>query len=189
MRGGWIAPRVSFKCAKCGECCRFYWVPLTHRDVKRIAARTGLAPEEFAAELPKERVGEWGAPSFLLSDGAEHYLVLRKRDDGFCAFIKLEGTSFICSIYDARPTTCAFYPYVYVRRDDAVFFELAAGAPSFCPGLGKGPAHGLEAEFKAALLQEEELAEYGALVRRWNKLVVSGAVEATFRNFLKFISA
>lgn len=186
--GGWIGPRIRFKCLLCGECCRFYWVPLTHVDVRRIVERTGLRPLQFAGEVPKPKVGDWGIPAFLLSDGVEHYLVLKKRVDGFCIFIKREGLSFACSIYDSRPTTCVFYPFVYARDGGVVRFEVVEAARDFCPGLGRGRAKGFDAEFAAALAHDEALAQYRELVNRWNRLVAAGAVEATLEGFLGYIT-
>lgn len=158
-------------------------MPLTHKDLLRIS-KIGLDPREYATHVPKDAVGEWGVPSFLLSDGREHYLVLKKRLDGFCVFVRLRNGRFVCSIYDARPITCRFYPYVYVPGD-VIKFELAEGAAEFCPGIGKGPVNDLSAEAEAALLREEELEEYKAFVKEWNSFAQSRPEEASFRRFLE----
>ncbi len=180
----WRGPRIRFKCSLCGECCRLYWVPITHKDLLRIHKAAGLDPGDFATHVPKDAVGEWGVPAFLLSDGREHYLVLKKRLDGFCIFIKLRDGRFVCSIYDARPATCRFYPYVYIPGD-VVSFELAEGAAEFCPGVGRGPVRDLSAEAEAAVLREKELEEYKIFVRRWNAFALSRPDEADFRRFLE----
>ncbi|MGC8582565.1 MAG: YkgJ family cysteine cluster protein [Thermoproteus sp.] len=184
----WIGPRIRFKCTLCGECCRLYWVPITHMDLLRIAERTGLKPRDFAAPIPKAAVGEWGVPAFLLSDGREHYLVLKKRLDGFCIFIELRGGRFVCSIYDARPLNCRFYPFVYVPGD-VVRLELVEGAERFCPGIGRGPVRDLSAEAEAAVEREREMESYREVVERWNKLVASAEVEGDFDKFLDFALA
>lgn len=180
----WQGPRIRFKCLLCGECCRLYWVPITHKDLYRIHKATGLDPLDFAAHVPKDAVGEWGVPAFLLSDGRAHYLVLKKRLDGFCIFTKLKDGHFICTIYEARPIACRFYPYVYVPGD-VVKFELAEGAAKFCPGIGKGPVHDLSAEAEAALLREKEMEGYKEFVKTWNAFASSSPEEASFRRFLE----
>lgn len=181
----WIGPRVRFSCAQCGECCRLYWVPVTHRDIERISHRTGLRPADFTAPIPKSVVGEWGLPSFLLDDG-EHYLILRKRLDGFCVFISPEEGKFRCAIYDARPLTCRFYPFVYISGEP-IRFELAEDAPALCPGIGRGPAVSFGSVARFAVQREKELEEYKALVNRWNRLVLSGAVRPSFEVYLDFL--
>ncbi|MEL9990333.1 MAG: YkgJ family cysteine cluster protein [Thermoproteus sp.] len=182
----WIGPRLRFKCLLCGECCRLYWVPLTHKDLARIYEKTGLPPQKFAAAVPKDAVGDWGLPAFYLSERREHYLALRKRVDGFCFFVKLQGGRFVCSIYDVRPLTCRFYPYVYVP-DRVVRFELLEEARTFCPGVGRGPVYELSREAEAALAREAEMEEYKSIVAAWNALVLFDGVEPTFERFLEFL--
>lgn len=182
----WIAPRLRFKCLLCGECCRLYWVPLTHKDVVRISHKTGIPPQKFAVAVPKEAVGEWELPAFYLSGRREHYLALKKRVDGFCFFVKLEGGKFVCSIYDVRPLTCRFYPYVYVPGK-IVKLELLEDAVTFCPGVGRGPVYEPSREAEAALAREAEMEEYRSIVAAWNALVLAGGVEPTFEKFLEFL--
>ncbi|MFP3251865.1 MAG: YkgJ family cysteine cluster protein [Thermoproteus sp.] len=184
----WIGPRIRFRCLLCGECCRLYWVPVTHVDLWRIAEGTGLKPRDFAAPIPKDAVGEWGVPSILLSDGRRHYVVLKKRLDGLCIFNKLSDGRFICSIYDRRPSSCRFYPFVYIPGD-VVRLELAKDAERFCPGIGRGPVRDLSAEAEAAAVREAEMDSYREVADRWNRLVASSKVGGTFDEFLEFALA
>ncbi|WP_243675707.1 hypothetical protein [Vulcanisaeta distributa] len=56
-------PRVRFTCTLCGECCRRYWIPVTHRDAARIARYTGgMRPREFLALFPKDMAADWDEP-------------------------------------------------------------------------------------------------------------------------------
>jgi len=71
-----------FECEKCGECCKYKFVPVNAYDIKRLLD-SGLDPEKLS-----DRDGQ----SYLSSENG-------------CPFLK-EG----CSIYSHRPETCFVYP-------------------------------------------------------------------------------
>jgi hypothetical protein len=97
-------PRVRFTCTLCGECCRRYWIPVTHIDVARIAEFTGMKPRDFLALFPKDMAADWDEPVIKLRDG-EYYLVLKKRLDGTCIFNKWVAISSFVQFTQSNPTS------------------------------------------------------------------------------------
>ena len=91
--------RLMYNCAKCpGYCCSYPVIPLTKRDVQRLADHFDLS---FAEARKK----------FTKIDGDEEYAMRRKADDHFgkiCRFFDTEKRR--CTIYMARPTVCRTYP-------------------------------------------------------------------------------
>jgi Fe-S-cluster containining protein len=167
----------------CGKCCSAYWVPVTHRDVARISASTGLGPREFVDCVPKGRAGEWGVPSFLL-EGGEYYLVLRQEPGGSCVFLRCGGGRCACSVHGAKPLPCRMYPLLYVPGDPPELL-LIPGADQ-CPGVGRGAPREPREELLAGQMRIKELREYAAIVRRWNRMVRSGLAEPSLDRYLEF---
>ena len=85
----------SFKCQKCGACCRWTGhVLLTAADVTRLAAAAGLTEEQF---IERYTVLASNRRQLSLSDGP----------DGSCALLK-NGR---CALYEARPAQCRDFPH------------------------------------------------------------------------------
>jgi Fe-S-cluster containining protein len=89
----------SYNCAKCpGYCCSYPLIPLTKRDVERLAKHFNL---DFEAAKKK----------FTKADAEAKYAMRRKADTHFgkiCQFF--DTTKRCCTIYHARPTICREYP-------------------------------------------------------------------------------
>lgn len=80
------------RCSRCGDCCRQTRMPLTGRDVARLAS-AGFDPGEFTVR-----------------DGG----VVRLRNvDGYCYFY--DRVSRACRVYELRPEGCRLYPVVFVE--------------------------------------------------------------------------
>jgi Fe-S-cluster containining protein len=88
-----------YNCAKCpGYCCSYPVIPLTKRDVHRLAEHFDLS---FEAARRK----------FTKVDGEEEYAMRRKADVHFgkvCRFFDTDKRS--CTVYAARPRICRTYP-------------------------------------------------------------------------------
>ena len=88
-----------YNCTKCpGYCCSYPVIPLTKRDVHRLADYFDL---DFEAARRK----------FTKADGDEDYAMRRKKDVHFgkvCRFFDTDRRS--CTIYEARPQICRTYP-------------------------------------------------------------------------------
>ncbi len=84
--------RGALKCSRCGECCRDTRMPLTERDVRRLA-EAGFDPAEFT-----------------VLDGG----VVRLRNvGGYCYFYDKKRRA--CRVYELRPEGCRLYPVVFVE--------------------------------------------------------------------------
>lgn len=94
-----LTMNVMYNCAKCpGYCCSYPVIPLSKRDVQRLADHFELSFETARRKFTKV-------------DGDEDYAMRRKKDEHFgkvCRFFDTERRS--CTIYRARPTICRTYP-------------------------------------------------------------------------------
>jgi len=88
-----------YKCQKCpGYCCSYPVIPLTKRDVQRLADHFGLGFKDARKKFTK-------------TETDEPYAMRRKEDPHFgyvCRFFDTEERR--CTIYTARPTVCRDYP-------------------------------------------------------------------------------
>jgi hypothetical protein len=96
--GKTIPIRVRFDCAKCpGYCCTYDHIPVTRRDIVRLAAHFGVT-EEAARERYTKPVDKGRG--------------LRHRHDHVyrtaCMF--LDPAKRRCTVYESRPTVCRSYP-------------------------------------------------------------------------------
>lgn len=112
--------RLRWVCVRCTNSCRD--VPprkrnivLTRGDVERIAHATRFRAEEFSVP----------------SDVNPPYERKMKKLGGSCRFLR--GSR--CSIYQARPLICRFYPFSLHPLEDG---RLEVRFDSACSGMGKG---------------------------------------------------
>lgn len=80
-------------CKLCANCCRVATVSVTERDLERLAKFLGMKPVHVLRDYTE------------VSEEEGHIL---KRGESGCVF--LEGN--LCSVYDARPGTCADFPHL-----------------------------------------------------------------------------
>ena len=93
-----IPIKLSYNCEKCpGWCCAYEHVPVTARDLTRIAKHFDISEDVAAKRYTKIIDGELG---------------MRHRKDhvykSICAFFDQEARR--CGAYGARPTICRTYP-------------------------------------------------------------------------------
>ena len=85
----------SFKCQKCGACCRWTGhVLLTAADVTRLAAAAGIPEEQF---IERYTVLASNRCQLSLADGP----------DGSCVLLE-KGR---CLLYESRPAQCRDFPH------------------------------------------------------------------------------
>jgi Fe-S-cluster containining protein len=88
-----------YNCMNCpGYCCSYPVIPLTKRDVERLARHHDLTYDEAKRKFTKEAHGH-------------KYTMRRKKDEIYgriCRFF--DTTERRCTIYHARPATCRSYP-------------------------------------------------------------------------------
>lgn len=114
-------PSAKWQCVfrECKALCCSGGKEITAGDIKRIAAATGLNPEEFA-DLRDDK----GLFRLKSVDGVCLFL----RDDSSC---RLHGTG-------AKPIFCRMYPFKFdgiIYADEVV---LKVRAFKECPGFGRG---------------------------------------------------
>ena len=130
----------KFKCARCGSCCRKYWVVVMPDEAKAIAKFLGLQLKDFIADycslyldlfpaspenkalrvnssfLPKK---VYKALSGLLAVAPENLLVLPcitlRMKNNLCIFYDEKLSS--CRIYKYRPLPCTLFPFLSLEED------------------------------------------------------------------------
>jgi len=119
---------VRFNCRMDGQCCKIYWVPLTHLDVFRIVYYGDFKPEIFI----KPHTGSSSSVPSIKTKRREYCLSL-KQNMGGCVFLLDNGK---CAIHEFKPLTCRFYPFMYVTRNGRVVdIDVYSKALGRCPGL------------------------------------------------------
>lgn len=114
-------PDSVFECRMCGQCCEGEGgIVLGRRDLERLAAFLGLAPEEFLA-----------AYTFLNGEKIR----LATGADGFCVFFK-NGAG--CQVHEAKPDICRAWPFFRGNIEDP---HSLAMARAYCPGINPGASH------------------------------------------------
>jgi Fe-S-cluster containining protein len=93
-----------YNCSKCpGYCCSYHTIPVTRRDLKRLAAHFGIGFNKAKAKFVvknDEKEKEHG-----------EFKMRRKADEHFgriCRFFDTETRR--CTVYKARPATCRSFP-------------------------------------------------------------------------------
>lgn len=99
--------KCSFKCQRCGICCRWPGhVLLTEEDVTRMAQAVSVTETEFIDRYTQ-----------LASNRRQ--LSLTEHPDGRCVFLKEDG----CAFYDARPEQCRNFPHTWRVADGCPALE------------------------------------------------------------------
>ncbi|MBM4249587.1 MAG: YkgJ family cysteine cluster protein [Euryarchaeota archaeon] len=99
VRKLYMAARKTVDCRKCRRCCIELRVPVTEKDVARLAAAVGMRPGAFRSR-------------YLVADGDEpRKFLMRERP---CPFLRKDG----CAHYAARPDECRAFPFLD-RKDFA----------------------------------------------------------------------
>jgi len=102
---GFLNGTGEIPCFRCGVCCTRRRPQVSREEVGEIAARLGLAEEEFIARYlePDEE-----APEFF---------VVRSGEQG-CPFLRREGEHFaLCSIHEFKPRACRSWAAGLFRRE------------------------------------------------------------------------
>ena len=80
-------------CTACANCCRVATTPLQERDVEKLGKYLRLPRAQFLERYTEK--------------SADEGLILKRNEKG-CVF--LDGN--LCTIYEARPSTCADFPHL-----------------------------------------------------------------------------
>lgn len=164
------AEHLHFRCTGCGACCRSLRVTLTHRDLARLLSALGAEALELVEFLAPDAVDMTGEPETFVELGAGRRLMVLAQRDGACRLLDAENR---CTAYLARPDDCRQFPFDLAETADGGGLTLALLPLEGCDyELARPPdrdarereiVDGDERRFRA-------LAEYRALVARWNHL-------------------
>ena len=104
----------TFKCTKCGECCREQgFVFFLRDDIRRAAKHLGMTAERFTNEYLIKTSEGWAVT------------VMKYKP---CTFLSADG----CRIHAAKPKQCETFPYwkEYIGKDGKL---ISFDRP--CPGM------------------------------------------------------
>ena len=91
--------QFSFKCRKCGKCCKHQnTILFNSRDIFNIARKLQMTLEEVIKEYAETYIGSASRSPVV-------HMVPRGKGE-VCPFLE-DG---LCSIHDCKPTVCALFP-------------------------------------------------------------------------------
>jgi Fe-S-cluster containining protein len=140
-------------------------VPITHRDLARLARASSRPPHEAVEFLDADAIDMTGEPETqVILDCGPRHMVLR-HVAASCTFLDASGS---CSLYDARPIPCRTYPIVatFGRRGGVRRLRLLRGTECEATREGRVDAATLRSETRQ---QSDELRQYAELVQDWNR--------------------
>ncbi len=103
---------AQIDCTTCGNCCRSLQVEVNETDIKRLAARFEITPQEFRTRYVKQ--------------AKEGYLHFASPP---CPFL---SDNNLCTVYEDRPDTCRDYPFLHqpnFRSRSLLMIETTAICP------------------------------------------------------------
>lgn len=113
------APPPAFECQRCGHCCQGRGgIILTPRDIARLAAHLGIAPDDFISEYAETVSGR-----IRLKTGADEYCIFY--NDG-------------CGVHPGRPDICRAWPFFRGNILDRASWEMIQ---DYCPGVNASAGH------------------------------------------------
>jgi hypothetical protein len=84
----------AIDCTECGNCCRVASAKVTDRDIVNMSKFIGMSIQQFKRDYTQV--------------DAEEGMVLKRDEATGCVF--LSGN--LCTIYEARPSSCEHFPHV-----------------------------------------------------------------------------
>ncbi|MFP4164239.1 MAG: YkgJ family cysteine cluster protein [Chitinispirillaceae bacterium] len=168
------------KCSRCGTCCSEPFVPVTHKDLKRLVSFTGKEAREIVRfSSPSEMDYDPEAGLWIRVRYGKRAMVLRKKVER-CVFLSSQQS---CTVYQARPRTCRTFPYsIFPNEKGGV--EVVLNRIVKCKAK-KRSGSDFDALFKEVQKENREDLEYERIVSRWNESGSSGGTR-DFLNYLGF---
>ena len=84
----------SWTCDACGECCKWFTVPISAYEYAKISQTCGFEVFEFR----------------------EGHVWLRRRFDKRCIFMFLRGRHWLCGLQADKPHVCRMWPFRVTNR-------------------------------------------------------------------------
>jgi Fe-S-cluster containining protein len=174
-------PKVQ--CVRCGNCCRIPEIPITHKDLSRLAEATGKPANRIVRFCPiSEMEYDPDSGMWISFKSGKRAMVLRKKS-GRCQFQTPKRT---CAAYEARPQTCRTFPY-------SVDFQGAKN--DMAPDISLNTVLACNAEKCSAIdvdnllnnvrKENKEDRGYHKLIKKWNDSPNKGGT-ADFLAFIGF---
>lgn len=131
---------IFYDCLNCPSyCCTYPRIPVTKRDIRRLAKHHGLSEDE-------------AADAFTKPGWTKRERVMKHQPDELfgsaCRFLDLDTR--LCTVHEARPSVCRGHPegpncgyYTFLMserrdQDDPDFVARAYNLPGEFPELEKG---------------------------------------------------
>ena len=164
------AEHLRFHCTGCGFCCRSLRVAITHRDLARLVAALGDSAAGLVEFVAPDAVDMTGEPETFVELGAGRRLMVLAQHDGAC---KLLGAGDRCSAYEARPDDCRQFPFDLEATPEGDGLALSLLPLEGCV-YERSTTMDLDSRARDVVAGDarrfRSLAEYQALVARWNRL-------------------
>lgn len=111
--------QFTFKCTRCGDCCRGIKesVMLESLDAYRLAQL--LRQTDSSIQMVDDMLLKYATPVPLTDNGFPIYVLKTLGEDDTCIFLKDNR----CSVYPARPRTCRLYPITVGPGENGRDFE------------------------------------------------------------------
>lgn len=105
---GKFVNELNFACQMCGNCCRYFKIPVTSRDIKNILDnRPDLQPKDFLRQIPIK--GESESIELITDNGQKIELALQtKPNSRECIFLDNKSA---CTINEFKPLACKIWPF------------------------------------------------------------------------------
>ena len=158
---------VSFQCKNDGNCCKKYWVPLTHLDIFRLHIYGKINDLINYIELHEynEENSRWKS---IIANNTSYYLSLKY--DGKCIFLTNDGK---CKVHLFKPFACRFYPFEYEVCGNKILIDVNEQAKKECPGLildnSEIDKEVQEKLKKLARIRLKEIELWNKAISEWNK--------------------
>ncbi|MEM1645200.1 MAG: YkgJ family cysteine cluster protein [Ignisphaera sp.] len=177
---------VKFRCLCDGQCCKRYWIPVTHLDLLRLQIYGNIKVDENIVELKDSEQYELDIYPPIKINNKEYYLGLALKEDGSCIFLRSDGK---CAVHEFKPLVCRFYPFVYwFKENGEIDIDLNEKAIGECLGLildGEPIDRSIVESLKRiARIRREELKLWSDIINEWNKYY--GNESRNLKLFLKF---
>ena len=181
----WGKKNLEFRCTGCGNCCTETIVPITHEDLKRLEAGTGLSAEELVDFHKPDDFEDGGEGLHVVElNVGKRIMGLRKRTDrktkkSACQFLRDNR----CTVYAHRPVTCRLWPFTLGFWDDGEIRSLTINRSVDCEYALDGQVD-LDKVKRDWDRDDRQDLRWRRKVEHWNKQIAPG----TRRQFLDYLA-
>lgn len=176
-----ISKLLTVQCSQCSTCCRVPVALVTHHDIKRLAAGTGIAPHKMVSL--HENVDSDDDDRFLIRMSYGKRTLGLRKVKGRCMFLADDHS---CSVYDSRPMSCRMFPLQVTLEEDNALYDLNvqdSAHNDFSCRYRFGRSRPLKGIHTIAVKDFGEQEAFLKKIAQWNSLFKRGRKQ----DFLEFI--